>query len=84
MAANYQPDASSPTKRGIHERNLNVTLFRDLHQVAVILITNGGYGLSPSKAESCGVQNFLRNPIRLSELEFYLSRFEVNFLNQSS
>ena len=42
--------------------------------IAVILITNGGTDLSASEAASCGVHFFLREPIRLSELELYLTR----------
>ena len=53
-------------------------LLQQTHQqspeLAVILITNGGRSLSAAEAASCGVQAILREPIRLSELELYLSR----------
>lgn len=53
-------------------------LLQQTHQkypeLALILITNGGRSLSASEAASCGVQAFLREPIRLSELELYLTR----------
>ena len=44
-------------------------------KVAVMLNTNGGTSLFATEAKSCGVHYFLREPIRLSGLEFYLSRF---------
>jgi DNA-binding NtrC family response regulator len=53
-------------------------LLRQTHQqypeLAVFLITNGGRALSAIAATECGVNAFLREPIRLSELEFYLTR----------
>ena len=53
-------------------------LLRQMHQqhpkIALILITNGGRSLSASEAAACGVHAFLREPIRLSELELYLTR----------
>lgn len=56
----------------------SVALLQQMHQqhptVALILITNGGRKLSASESASCGVIAFLREPIRLSELEHYLTR----------
>jgi DNA-binding NtrC family response regulator len=53
-------------------------LLRQTHQqhpeVALILITNGGRSLTASEAAPCGVTALLREPIRLSELELYLTR----------
>lgn len=53
-------------------------LLQQTHQqypeIVVILITNGGKSLTASEATSCGVTAFLREPIRLSELELYLTR----------
>jgi DNA-binding NtrC family response regulator len=53
-------------------------LLRQTHEqhpnVALMLITNGGRNLSATEAASCGVYAFLREPIRLSELELYLTR----------
>lgn len=53
-------------------------LLQQTHQqypeLAIILITNGGRSLSASEAASCGLTAFLREPIRLSELELYLTR----------
>ena len=50
-----------------------IQFLQQIHQkfpkVAVILITNGGPDISASEAASCGVRYFLREPIRLSELE---------------
>ena len=43
-------------------------------QLAIILITNGGRSLSATEAAACGITAFLREPIRLSELELYLTR----------
>ena len=57
-----------------------ITFFQQMKQqdpiVALILINNGGNGVSASEAASCGVQFFLREPIRLSELELYLTRLQ--------
>ena len=53
-------------------------LLQQTHQqypkIAIILITNGGRSLTASEAASCGVHAFLREPIRLSELELHLTR----------
>jgi DNA-binding NtrC family response regulator len=53
-------------------------LLRETHEqhptVAMALITNGGRNLSATEAASCGVYAFLREPLRLSELEIYLTR----------
>lgn len=53
-------------------------LLRQTHQqhpqIALVLITNSGRGLSAAEAASCGLHAFLREPIRLSELELYLTR----------
>jgi DNA-binding NtrC family response regulator len=53
-------------------------LLQQTHQqypkLAVMLITNGGRDLTASEAAKCGVHFFLREPIRLSELELYLTR----------
>lgn len=55
-----------------------IQFLQQMHQqhpnVALILITNGGTDLSASEAASCGVHYLLREPIRLSELELYLTR----------
>jgi DNA-binding NtrC family response regulator len=55
-----------------------IAFFQQIHQqypeLAVTLITNGGGNLTASEAASCGVRYFLREPIRLSELELYLTR----------
>lgn len=51
--------------RETHEQHPNVSL---------VLITNGGRNLSATEAASCGVCAFLREPLRLSELELYLTR----------
>jgi hypothetical protein len=55
-----------------------ITFFQKMHQhqptVALILITDGGTDLTASEAAECGVHFFLREPIRLSEVEFYLTR----------
>ena len=51
--------------RKTHEQHPNVVL---------VLITNGGRNLSAAEAASCGVFAFLREPLRLSELELYLTR----------
>ena len=55
-----------------------IELLRETHEqhpnVALALITNGGRNLSATEAASCGVFAFLREPLRLSELELYLTR----------
>ena len=55
-----------------------IELLRETHEqhpnVALALITNGGRNLSATEAASCGVYAFLREPLRLSELELYLTR----------
>ena len=55
-----------------------IELLRETHEqhpnVALALITNGGRNLSATEAVSCGVYAFLREPLRLSELELYLTR----------
>jgi len=61
------------------ERDVEATeLLRETHQkhpnVPFVLITNGGRNLSATEAASCGVYAFLREPLRLSELELYLTR----------
>ena len=48
-----------------HAKHPNVTL---------LLITSGDRNLSVTEAASCGVYAFLREPLRLSELELYLMR----------
>ena len=55
-----------------------IELLRETHEqhpnVALALITNGGRNLSATEAASCGVFAFLREPLRLSELELYLTQ----------
>lgn len=55
-----------------------IAFLQQMHQqhptVALMMITNGGADLTAREAAECGVHFFLREPIRLSEVEYYLTR----------
>ena len=74
-ASDPKPDVliTSLGNAGMDDSKLLQKTHQQYPKLALILITNGGRSLSASEAESCGVIAFLREPIRLSELELYLT-----------